>query len=259
MNTLQSIRERINNAKKLDFGTIFNQIIELYKKVWIQGLLLFIFNVIVMLPVIIIVYVPLIAASFAQSQSGDYDPDFMTDFFAGLSFIYIVAILLMFIVLISLVAALNAGFYRIVNRLDYNSSVTTTDFFYFMKKKYLLKLLVLMIITMFIAVLSALLCYLPLIYTMVPISFFLVFFAFNPELSVSDIFELSFKIGTKKWLITFGLLFVIGIIVGIIGTITCGLGYLFLTPFSYLPIYLIYKEVIGFEENNEISEIGSHI
>lgn len=259
MNTLYLLKEKINNAKNLDFGTIFNLIIDLYKKVWVQGLLLFIFNVIVMLPVIIIVYMPLITLSIAQSQSEDYNPDFMTNFFAGFSFIYIVVLVFVFIGLISFVSALNAGFYRIIKQLDDNNSVNTSDFFYFIKRKYLLKLLVLTLLIAIIGMFSALLCYLPLIYTMVPISFFLVFFAFNPELSVSDIFELSFKLGTKKWLITFGLLFVIGIIVGIIGTITCGLGYLFLAPFSYLPIYIIYKEIIGFEDDSEINEIGNRI
>lgn len=256
MNTSNSLKEKINTAKNLDFGTIFNQVIDLYKKIWVQGLLHFIFNILVMLPIIIIVYVPLIAASIAQTQSGDYNQDFMSEFLAGFSIIYIIGIVIAFVVLVSFSAALNAGFYRIVYRLDCNKSVTTSDFFYFMKRQYLLKLFLLMIISIIIAALSAMLCYLPLIYTMVPISFFLVIFTFNPNLSVSDIFELSFKLGTKKWLITFGLLIVIGIIIGIIGTVSCGLGYLFLTPFSYLPIYLIYKEIIGFEENNEINEIG---
>ncbi|WP_397445603.1 hypothetical protein [Polaribacter sp. R77954] len=257
MNSISFYKERINSAKNLDFGTMFNLIIELYKKVWVQGLLLFIFNVIIMLPIIILVYVPLIVASFARAESGDYSSDFMTDFFTGFSFVYIVGILFLFIVLIALSAALIAGFYRIVNRLDFNHLVNTSDFFYFIKKKYILKLLVLMVVSMIIVALSALLCYVPLIYTMVPVSFFIVFFTFNPELSVGAIFELSFKLGTKKWLITFGLLLVIGIIVTIIGTITCGLGYFFLIPFSYLPIYIIYKEVIGFEETNEINEIGN--
>ena len=33
------LQSRINNAKALDFGTIFNQSIELFKKVWVQGLM----------------------------------------------------------------------------------------------------------------------------------------------------------------------------------------------------------------------------
>jgi hypothetical protein len=259
MNTAHSLKERIDNAKKLDFGAIIDQIIALYKKVWVQGLLLFIFNVIIMLPIIIVVYVPLIIATIAQSESGDYNPDFMTDVFAGFSIIYILGLIVLFVVLISLVAALNAGFYKIIKQSDNNDSVSTSDFFYFIKKKYLLKLMVLMILSIVIGALSAVFCYVPLIYTMVPISFFLIFFAFNPELSVSDIFELSFKLGTKKWLITFGLLITIGIVITIIGTLTCGLGYLFSTPFSYLPIYVVYKEVVGFKENNEIYKIGNDI
>lgn len=259
MNSTQLLKEKIGNAKSLDFGTIFSQILEIYKKVWVQGLLLFIFNILILLPILITFYVPLISASLAQSELGNDNPDFVFDFLTGFSVLYGIGFLLMFVVLITAVASLNAAFYRIIKRLDYDEKVETSDFFYFLKRKYLLKVLVLTVLSIIIAGLSAILCYLPLIYTMVPLSFFLVFFAFNPALSVSDIFELSFKLGTKKWLITFCLLIVVGILVGLIGTITCGLGYLFLTPFSYLPVYIIYKEVIGFEENNEINEIGSHI
>ena len=57
-------------------------------------------------------------------------------------------------------------------------------------------------------------------------------------------------------LLTFGLVIVSGIIVYILSIITCGIGILFLAAFIYLPIYIIYKEVIGFGELDEINKIG---
>ena len=89
MNTISSLQEKINNAKALDFGTIFSESIELFKKTWLQGFLLQIFTIVVMLPLIIILYVPLITMMIAQAESGYSDPNVYGDFFASMSILYI--------------------------------------------------------------------------------------------------------------------------------------------------------------------------
>ena len=60
MNSLNYLQQKIQNAKDLDFGTVFNQAIELYKKVWVQGLLLQVFAILIMMPFILMFYVPFI-------------------------------------------------------------------------------------------------------------------------------------------------------------------------------------------------------
>ena len=94
MNTLLEIQEKVRNAKELDFGDIFSQCIELFKKVWVQGLLLQLFTVIVMLPIIIILYIPLIGMMMASSSGGFYNPSELESFFAGFSLLYLVVVLL---------------------------------------------------------------------------------------------------------------------------------------------------------------------
>jgi hypothetical protein len=37
----------------------------------------------------------------------------------------------------------------------------------------------------------------------------------------------------------------------------CGIGTLITMPFIYHPLYFIYKEVIGFDDADEINEIGA--
>ena len=64
MNTVE-MKRRIDNAKSLDFGTIFNQSIELFKKVWVQGLVVFLLNMVLAIPVIMVAYVPLIVFGLA--------------------------------------------------------------------------------------------------------------------------------------------------------------------------------------------------
>ncbi|MEO6348996.1 MAG: hypothetical protein ABIO60_13930, partial [Aquaticitalea sp.] len=152
--------------------------------------------------------------------------------------------------------ALYAGFFRILKDLDHNRTTTTGQLFYFFKKVYLGKIFLLMFITIAIAIPSALLCFIPLIYVVVPMSFFMAMFAFNPELTVGEIVTLSFKLGNKKWMMTFGLLVVSYLIIMLLMIVTCGLGSLFLSPFIYHSVYFIYKEIIGFDEQTELNQIG---
>ncbi len=257
MGNIEILKQKIESAKELDFGTIFSESIELFKKTWLQGFLLHLFSIIVMLPLIIIFYVPFIAMVIAQQENGYADPNTFDEFFAGMSVIYIIFLFIGVLLLGSVTYALTAAYFRMVKKIDHGESVTTSDFFYFLKGKYIQKVLVIMLISIVIAIPSALLCYIPLIYVLVPMSFFYMFFAFNPEMSVGDILTLSFKLGNKKWLLTFGLLVVIYLIVMVLTLITCGIGQLFVQALLFHPSYLIYKHVIGFEEKSEIEQIGT--
>ena len=255
MNTIERILEKIQNAKALDFGNIFNDSIELFKKTWMQGFLLQLFSMIIMLPLILIIYVPLIGVMIAQAESGDINPDAYDAVFAGFSVLFIILIIVGALVLSTVTIALQAGFFRIMKRLDHDEEVLTSDFFHFIKGKYLGKLFVLMLASVVISSIATLLCFLPLIYVMVPMSFFTMFFAFNPEFSVGDIIKGSFALGNKKWLLVFGLLIVSSLLAQIIGMILCGIGVLFTAAFVYHPTYLVYKNVVGFNSDEPINHI----
>lgn len=256
MNTVESLLKKIEQAKELNFGSIFNDSIELFKKTWLQGFLFFLFTLIIMLPLIIMLYVPMIGLIIAQQDAGYAGDEAFSSFFAGISVVYVLFVIVGIFVLGAISVALNAGFYRIMRLLDNNQSVTTTDFFYFIKTKYLSKIFVLMLASMGITLLAALLCYLPIIYVMIPVSYFAIVFAFNPELSVGEVIKVGFKLGNKKWLLSFGLIIVASLLAQIVGFLLCGIGMLFTATFVYHPIYFIYKNVIGFNSDNPIDEIG---
>jgi hypothetical protein len=257
MNATENILSKINNAKALDFGTIFSAAIELFKKTWIQGFLLQLFTVIVMLPLIIILYIPLFTFAFAQMESG-YGGNVYSDFFAGASILYLLFVFVGMFVLGAVSVALNAAFYRIMKMIDHNEPVETADFFYFLKGKYLSKTFMLVLISILISIPAALLCYIPFIYVIVPMSYFAIIFAFNPEMSVGDIVKISFKLGNKKWLLSFGLLFVAGLLAEIVGFLLCGIGTLFTMAFVYHPVYLIYKDVVGFNQDSSLEIVDEY-
>ncbi len=259
MNTSTTLLDKIRNAPALDFGIIFSAAIELFKKTWIQGFLLQLFTFIVMLPLIFILYIPIITMAIAQAKNGYSDANLYGEFFAGLSILYVLFIIVGVLVLGAVQVALQAAFFRIMKQLDHDGQVATSDFFIFLKGNYLSKALMLTLISVLIAIPAVLLCYIPLIYVMVPMSFFTMVFAFNPELSVGDIVKVSFSIGNKKWLLAFGLMFVSYILSQIVGVLLCGIGLLFTAAFIYHPFYLIYKAVIGFDHTSEIEGIGKTV
>lgn len=255
---ISQIQEKIKDAKALDFGTILSESIELFKKTWVQGFLLQVFNFIIALPFIIILYVPLIGVMVTNAENGYDNSETWSTFFAGMSLLYVLFIIVVVLVLGSVQVALNAAFFRIMKKLDHNESTVTNDFFYFLKGSYLSKAFVLMIVSILISIPAILLCYIPFIYVIVPMSYFSFFFAFNPDLSVGDIVKASFGLGNKKWLISFGLLIVSSLLAQIVGLLLCLVGVLFTAAFVYHPTYLIYKHVIGFDENDQVLEIENN-
>jgi hypothetical protein len=140
------------------------------------------------------------------------------------------------------------GFYRIVKHIDHGQAFIFSDLFYFFKAASIGKALGLAVTYVFISVLATLLCFLPILYAIVPLMFLLPVFAYNPDLSISEIVKVSFALGNKKWGITFLTLILNGILLYVIALVTCGLGMLFVSCFIYLPQYIIYKKVIGFDE-----------
>ena len=245
------LQSRINNAKALDFGTIFSQSIELFKQVWVQGLLVVLLTMGFMIPIYLIFLVPLMAM-------GVMDPDSLQqsqDAGLGVMLVYNVMQLILGFFATIIGFGFKAAFYRICKNEDLglNESV---DYFYYFKKPYLGRIIKLGAISYGIAILAMLLCGLPLIYAIVPLSFINIIFAFNPDISDSDIIKASFDIGNKKWLLTFGLMFVAGLLAGIVGLVMCIVGIFVTSSFSYIPLYFIYKGSVGFDNEDEIQDIG---
>ena len=138
---------------------------------------------------------------------------------------------------------------------DLNSN-TPDDYFYFLKKPYLGKTVKISLAYLGISIGAMLLCVLPLIYVIVPLSLMVVVYACNPDLSISDIIKASFDLGKKKWFLTFGLIFIAGILAETVGLLMCVVGIFVTASFSMIPVYFIYKGVIGFDNEDEINTIG---
>lgn len=247
MNALNILLEKIDILKTLDFGDIFSNSIELFKKVWVQGLIMMLLMLVILIPFYLVMYLPFIGMGFldmdAYSYNNDISPILMIPFFIMIFVFSIVAMVLSF--------GMKASFYRICKMKDLNEA-GSDDYFYYLKKPYLGKVIVLSLMTFGISLLATLLCFLPIIYVMVPITLINVIFAFNPDLSASDIIKAGFRLGNKKWLITFGLIVISAILAELVGLLMCFVGIFVTASFSYIPAYFVYKESVGFQNPNDI-------
>ena len=52
-------------------------------------------------------------------------------------------------------------------------------------------------------------------------------------------------------------MFIAGIM-GMLGVLACGIGLLFTMAIVYLPVFIIYKKVIGLEDNHTTEHIDMH-
>ncbi|MDG1728511.1 MAG: hypothetical protein P8K68_05320 [Algibacter sp.] len=249
---METLLRKIENAKDLDFGDIFSKSVELFKKVWVQGLVIILLTILLMLPFYIIMYLPLIAMGVldpeTMQQGGEPNMAILIPFYL------LMIVFGFFATVIGL--ALKAAFFRICKTKDFNEA-TKDDYFYFLKKPYLGKSIKLGAMMFGVTLVATLLCFLPLIYAMVPLSLMYVIYALNPDMSESDIVKAGFKLGNKKWLITFGLMIVAGLLAQIVGMIMCFVGVFVTASFASIPIYFIYKDALGIEEQTAIEEIGT--
>ena len=254
MYALQTLLNKIQTSKTIDFGDLFNESLDLFKKVWVQGLLLQLFSILIMLPFIISLYLPYftLALDGGLNQtmgSTELSRALIEEYGTSLIWIYLL------ILLVSIVSSLlYLGFYRIIKEMDHGNPFVVTDFFYFFKSPVLGKAIVLLLAYTGIAILAALLCFFPLIYAMIPLMFMLPVFVYNSHLSTSEIIKVAFALGNKKWGITFLILMLNIILFYAVSFVTCGLGALFISCFLYLPQYIIYKKVIGFDTPESVAQ-----
>ncbi len=242
--------EKIEKSTPIDFGDVFSKSFELFKKVWVQGFVHLLITMLITLPLIFIMYIPIFAlAGLAGLEDnyggyGDYPSEELS---IGMAILFFVLILVVSILATALQFGITAHYYRVCRQADLGVP-ETSSYFMFLKGKYLGKILTLSIATFGIALLAILLCYLPLFYVMVPLQLLGVIFAFNPELSVNDLIKSSFKLGNKIWLVAFGLLLISSILSQLVGMLLCFVGIFFTASFIYMPVYYMYKDTIGFDD-----------
>lgn len=243
------ISERIARQNPLDFGSIFNRSIELFKEVWVQGFIVLLLNILIGTILYLLVYVPIfgMAITTPEAFEGEAPPIFLI-----ITMIIYVPFLILGTLVVSL--ALNAAFLRICSLKDLKKG-DTENYFFYLKKPYLGKMVKLALMMLALIFLGMLACGIGVIYVSVPLSLIPAFLAFNEKLSASEIIKASFALGNKNWFVIFALLLVMGLIAEL-GIILCCVGIFFTAMLSKIPVYFMYKDGIGSNENEQIDSVN---
>lgn len=237
---LENSIQQIKSQPSLEFGSILNRSIELFKNIWLQGLITLLLTFVMILPFYVILYIPMIASGIMDpgAMQNNELPPMVAIAMGILSPVFVIGIT-------TFGLALNAAFLKICKQKDIGL-VTNDDYFFFFKEGRLGKVFILALYTFGIAILGMLACGVGLFYVLVPLSLIPAFLAFSEELSALEIVKASFTLGHKNWLVIFGLIFVAGIIAEL-GLLLCCVGILFTAMFSKVPVYYIYKDGVGFK------------
>jgi hypothetical protein len=133
-----------------------------------------------------------------------------------------------------------------------------SDLFIHYKDGKFLNLFLVSLIVNFIGIIGVYLCILPgiIVYSMWMLAVPLVIFA---GADIKEALTYSMQLAFKSFG-TFVGLFFIGIAIVIVGLILCCVGFFAAFPFIYVMTYVLYKEIIGFdEEKSEIDQLGTDI
>ncbi|WP_299183245.1 hypothetical protein [uncultured Aquimarina sp.] len=244
--------EKIENSKKPEFGDIMSKSFELYKKVFSIGMVHALVIFAIAIPFILVVYLPLLPFYIDMIQNAG-DPYYQPSFLEGFSVMMIVVWVVVIFVLSFIMQVLNISVYGHFLKTLKNQDLGLTEEiggYFTIAKKHFGKIILISLANMGIGMLAALACYFPIFYVMVPLQLVILIFIFNQEMSVENIIKAAFKLGNKYWLTFFGLIFVSGIF-SALGVIVCYLGVIATMFFSYIVMYYMYKDTIGFENENE--------
>ena len=258
MNTKKNTVDKIiSEGYHLDFGIVFNNALENYKKIaGYAGLgMLLIFTIFFMF-LFAIVGLAFGFGSFFQNLSG-LNPELLV----GSSLLIFLAFTILFSAIFSPV---NAGFLRMAKLADHNEDFGLDSLFYYFKTAYFKELFIAtLLITTFSSGAALLLQFLEISYVGNLISYTLSFLTFLtiPLIIFSDLKALeaisaSIKIVIKQPIVLLGLLIVACIVVAL-GLVGFCIGIVFTIPFIFSINYSIYREILPLNEIVELDEIGT--
>ena len=148
--------------------------------------------------------------------------------------------------------------FTMARKFDTHRNVDFSDIFVHYRDGKFMTLFLLTLAVNVIAMVGFVLCIIPgiLVYIFLMLSIPLVIFA---DASVKEALTYSYKVVSKDFgTFAVALLAIVGVL--LVGFLLCCVGILPALPLTYVIIYALYKQVIGFPgETSEIDEIGTDI
>lgn len=148
---------------------------------------------------------------------------------------------------------LAGGFMMVCREMDKNGAFNMGTLFEGFKPQYWGRLMVLAVIYFFVSKLATMFFLIPGIYIWVAAVIACPIVMFTNASGVQA-FKTSIKLVNKNWFSVFQILFVASLI-GVAGYLLCFIGRIVTYPLVLVTVYMLYKHIVGFSEN-QIDEIG---
>lgn len=254
---LESIR---NKNYTLNFSSVFNESWALFSKVLGVGMLavgMYVFSSAAISMVIeTITGFGALSNEFVAEIQGLQNPndviyevrEFYTD---NLGAIILTSVLSEIVMLLAFPLA--GGFMLVCRETDKTGVVNIGTLFNGFKPQYWTRLMAVAVLYFIISKIAFALFFFPGVYvwTAAVLACPLVMFT---NLSGWESFKASFQLINKNWFAAFQILLAASVI-GLAGYLLCGLGRIASYPFVLVTVYMLYKHIVGFQED-EISKIG---
>lgn len=257
---MESTQERLNEIKQkgyhLEFGDVFNDSLEIYKKVlWIIGLA-FLILMIIMGTLSVGVMTIFFGASDFMSNITQFG-------LLSTSPAYLVISLIVGVLVTIAISPLYAGIAQVCHNAQTNKHYDFNTVFIHYKSSYVKNIAIsALLISLVSGVATDLVMFLGFQFLATLVSYFFQFFTLFTipfiifgNLNAMNAIQASILIVFKKFWIIFALMLV-AVIMAMLGLIAICIGILFTLPIIYTTQYAIYRNVIGVEEHDELDEIG---
>lgn len=155
----------------------------------------------------------------------------------------------------ALVTPILYGILYLAYKADHNEVIEFGDIFYAYKEGRFGKSVLLALISTILMYIGLVLCFIPGIVLAIFLTLAIPFLLFS-EASPIEAIKASFAVVSKNFG-GFTLMFFVFVLLILLGFFMCCVGLLATVPIMYIIMYVLYKEVIGFEVGNKIEEIGS--
>lgn len=252
-----TVKNRIDEIKvqgyQIDFGAVFNQTIENYKKIALYGgLVLFVF---------LIVFGLVLGGLFAGFVGTDeaarilQSKELQSENLDITSLLMLSGVSLLIAVLIS---PFIAGLYKMAHNADKDDEFHVSTMFHYYNSSHFVDIIIASVV-LGIAdlIIKGVINYLEIPILAGFLSAVVSFFTFLTipliifgNVRAIDAIKASIMIISKQPFVLLGLILV-GVIAVLLGLFGCCIGIIFTIPLLYSMGYIIYKYIIGFPENNE--------
>lgn len=239
---------------ELDFGTVFNNTVENYKKIaWYGGLMIFVFFTLFCL---VLFGIAVAFVGFPELKA-ILKPENLKLENLPLDILFYVSVAS--IIIVAITCPFPAGLTKMAQSADKDEEFGIATMFQYYKAPYFVELL---IATTLLAIVNTVLqntiafFQIPLLSSVISMiislfTFLTVPFIIFGNLKAIEAIKASILVASKQPLILLGLI-VVSSIATCIGLLGCCIGIVFTIPFLYSLYYVVYKEIIGVETPEEI-------